>query len=80
MALVLWEPPSKHLRMLSTRQNINQFRSSINDNVDSDGSSNGSGVASNNESSMNNNHEDIPDMNQSLMEEPSNVELEPMDL
>ena len=76
MALVLWEPPSKHLRMLSTRETLNRISSITNET----GSNNASNEPDDDRASGNNNDDDIADMNPLPMEEQNIVELEPMDL
>ncbi|XP_043289410.1 bromodomain-containing protein DDB_G0280777-like isoform X2 [Venturia canescens] len=83
MALVLWEPPSKHLRMLSNRQNVPQSpndSNTNNNNSDRSNNDNSENFMQRDNESGNNNHENIPDMNQSRMEDQINRDLEPMDL
>ncbi|XP_043502644.1 peroxisomal biogenesis factor 6-like isoform X2 [Polistes fuscatus] len=56
MALVLWEPPSKHLRILPTRDIPTPARNASDDN--------------NNNNNNNNNSDGIPDLNQTSSFEP----------
>lgn len=69
MALVLWEPPSRHLRMLSTRQSTSPPTSSTHPTEEEE----------NNNNSINNNSQQILNLNQADFGL-RNVELEPMDL
>ncbi|XP_012280462.1 uncharacterized protein LOC105699759 isoform X2 [Orussus abietinus] len=66
MALVLWEPPSKHLRVLPTPRDT---PTPIPDASDD-----------NNNTTTNNNSESIPNLNQASSVEPQSMILEPMDL
>ncbi|XP_031782349.1 probable WRKY transcription factor protein 1 isoform X1 [Nasonia vitripennis] len=82
MALVLWEPPNKHLRILPTpRDTPTPIPSS------DDSNNNGMDVSSinnnnnnNNNNSNNNNNESIPNLNQTMDVNISDPTLEPMDL
>ena len=66
MALVLWEPPNKHLRILPARDAPTPIPDTSDDNNN------------NNNNSNNNNNEAIPDLNQTLS---SNASVfEPMEL
>lgn len=64
MALVLWEPPSKHLRVLPTRNTASPIPSASDDN--------------NNSNNNNNNNEAISDLNQTLSS--NSAIFEPMEL
>ncbi|XP_026672132.1 rho GTPase-activating protein gacM-like isoform X2 [Ceratina calcarata] len=64
MALVLWEPPSRHLRMLPTRDTPTPIPGGSDDN--------------NNSNSNNNNNEDVSDLNQTSSSNSSL--FEPMEL
>lgn len=68
MALVLWEPPSRHLRMISTRQSTSPTILSTYTNEEEENNN-----SNNNNNSIDNNNQQILNLNQS-------VELEPMDL
>ncbi|XP_043667970.1 peroxisomal biogenesis factor 6-like isoform X2 [Vespula pensylvanica] len=57
MALVLWEPPSKHLRILPTRDSPTPVPNASDDN-------------NNNNNNNNNNSDGIPDLNQTSSFEP----------
>lgn len=71
MALVLWEPPSKHLRILPSRDTPTPIPSDDNNN---------NGTNSENANNNNNNSESIPNLNQSMDVNISDPTLEPMDL
>ncbi|XP_050595832.1 rho GTPase-activating protein gacM-like isoform X1 [Bombus affinis] len=68
MALVLWEPPSKHLRIFPTRDTPTPIPNTSDDNNNND----------NNNNNNNNNNEAIADLNQTIS---SNSSIfEPMEL
>lgn len=68
MALVLWEPPNKHLRILPTRDTPTPIP-----NISDDNNNNNS-----NNNNNNNNNEAISDLNQTLSNNSSG--FEPMEL
>ncbi|XP_015593313.1 uncharacterized protein LOC107266864 isoform X3 [Cephus cinctus] len=72
MALVLWEPPSKHLRILPTPRDTPTPIPTVSDD-NNNRNNNGSS------SSSNNNSESISDLNEALFAETSTIVLEPMD-
>ncbi|XP_044579275.1 putative uncharacterized protein DDB_G0291608 isoform X1 [Cotesia glomerata] len=84
MALVLWEPPSKHLRTFISQAGIQLPPTSANNNEeDNNNNSNNNNNNNNNYNNLNlnnnnNNSQSVPNLNQPL--EPGNPELEPMDL
>ncbi len=74
MALVLWEPPSKHLLpILSASRDVSRptNTTSLEENEDSNSSNN---------ITSNNNNEVIPDLNQIVDVNMGDVVMEPMDL
>lgn len=71
MALVLWEPPNKHLRILPTRDTPTPIPSASDDN-------NNNNTNNNNNHNNNNNNEAISDLNQTLSSNP--LIFEPMEL
>ncbi|XP_078037749.1 uncharacterized protein LOC144470453 [Augochlora pura] len=66
MALVLWEPPNKHLRLLSSRLTSTPIPSTSDSN-------------NNSNNNNNNNNESIPNLNQTVQSNNS-LEFEPMEL
>lgn len=64
MALVLWEPPSKHLRIFPTRDTPTPIPNASDDN--------------NNNNNNNNNNEAITDLNQAISS--NSTIFEPMEL
>nr|XP_031831896.1 anaphase-promoting complex subunit 1-like isoform X2 [Nomia melanderi] len=77
MALVLWQPPNKHLRILPSRVTQNPVSSSSDSNNNSNNNNNNS--SNNNNNNNNNNNEAIPNLNQTLQS--SNIQaFEPMEL
>lgn len=80
MALVLWEPPNKHLRILPTPRDtptpIPSSDDSNNNGMDASSINNNN----NNNNSNNNNNESIPNLNQTMDVNISDLTLEPMDL
>lgn len=67
MALVLWEPPSKHLRIFPTRDTPTPIPNTSDDNNNNDNNNNN-----------NNNNEAIADLNQTISNNSSI--FEPMEL
>ncbi|KAJ8679082.1 hypothetical protein QAD02_014869 [Eretmocerus hayati] len=76
MALVLWEPPSKHLRMLTTPREASP---PFPDNS-TDGNNNGTNPDDDDDNNGNNNNDSIPNLNQTMDVNISDPTLEPMDL
>ncbi|XP_034946096.1 putative uncharacterized protein DDB_G0292292 [Chelonus insularis] len=91
MALVLWEPPSKHLRMLRphtesvqinapSEDNDNNNNNNNNNNRSSSTNDNNNNIASDNNIIQNNNNQLMPDLNQMSAIQQNDVEFEPMDV
>ncbi|XP_057319880.1 ras-related protein RabX-like [Microplitis mediator] len=83
MALVLWEPPSKHLRSFIAQAGIQLPSTSRNNEEDNNNNNNNNSNNNNNNNynnlNLNNNNSQlVANLNESL--EPSSLELEPMDL
>lgn len=75
MALVLWEPPSKHLRMLPI-PNDTQIPNNSSDNNNNGSNSN----TVNNNNNNNNNNESIPNLNETMDVNINDPNVELMDL
>lgn len=81
MALVLWEPPSKHLHILpSSRESRDMPLPSPIDPADDNNNGVNSSNNSNGNSSNNNNNGSIPNLNQTMNMSFSDPVLEPMDI
>ena len=80
MALVLWEPPSKHLPILAQRDFPIPSSSEDINNRNVNHSNNNSTDNNSGNNSINNNNETIPNLNQSMDVNTIDPILEPMDL
>ena len=74
MALVLWEPPSRHLRFMPAQPDV-----PTTDSLEDDNNNNSSNINIGDNSS-NNNIESVVDLNQTMDNNVNDPLLEPMDL